>query len=196
MTKRVEGRRRIELSSSFVGNWIAGAADSRSVRRRLMAVLRMAHRVLGFGRKNMGLGTLGSGTSVRSALACGVSPASMLGGLAAIAALGLATPAQAQYQAGGGSATGGNAVAIGNGAATNGNNSVALGSSNSATGDGTIAIGYAMGVNGLNSIGIGVFAGATGVNALAVGGNANANGDAASAIGINSVATTSGRLWQ
>ncbi|MER8567902.1 YadA-like family protein [Mesorhizobium sp. M0924] len=191
MTKRVEGRRRIELSSSFVGNWIAGAADSRSVRRRLMAVLRMAHRVLGFGRKNMGLGTLGSGTSVRSALACGVSPASMLGGLAALAALGLATPAQAQYQAGGGSATGGNAVAIGNGAATNGNNSVALGSSNSATGDGTIAIGYAMGVNGLNSIGIGVFAGATGVNALAVGGNAKANGDAASAIGVNSVATTS-----
>ncbi|WP_032907968.1 hypothetical protein, partial [Mesorhizobium sp. LNHC252B00] len=57
---------------NFAGHWIAGAGHgSRSTRRRLMAVLRMAHRVLGLGRKNMGLGTLGVGGSVRSAGAIG-----------------------------------------------------------------------------------------------------------------------------
>ena len=61
MTGSVEGRARIELSSGFVGNWIAGAADSRSVRRPLMAVLRNACRVLGMRRKGLGLGALGSG---------------------------------------------------------------------------------------------------------------------------------------
>ena len=61
MTGYVKGRARIELSSGFVGNWIAGAADSRSVRRRLMAVLRNACRVLGMRRKGLGLGALGSG---------------------------------------------------------------------------------------------------------------------------------------
>ncbi|RUY00160.1 hypothetical protein, partial [Mesorhizobium sp. M7A.F.Ca.CA.004.04.1.1] len=45
-------------AAHFAGHWIAGAdVSSRSVRRRLMAVLRMAHRALGMGRKRLGLGT-------------------------------------------------------------------------------------------------------------------------------------------
>ncbi|RUY38130.1 hypothetical protein EN981_24000 [Mesorhizobium sp. M7A.F.Ca.CA.001.13.2.1] len=81
-------------TAHFAGQWIAGADHgSRSVRRRLMAVLRMAHRALGMGCKRLGLGTLGVGGSVRSALASSVSLASIVGGLAAIAALSLATPA-------------------------------------------------------------------------------------------------------
>ncbi|MEI4482924.1 YadA-like family protein [Phyllobacterium sp. CCNWLW183] len=159
-------------------NWVR--SGDRSHRRRLMAILRLAHRVLGVQRKGLGLGTLGVGGNLHSTTA--------LGALTMSIALGFSGAAHAQYQAGGGSATGGNAVAIGNTATANGNNSVALGTANSATGDATIAIGYSMTVNGLNSIGIGVFAGANGVNALAIGGNAQATADGATSIGVNSVA--------
>lgn len=44
----------------FVNNWVQGAHECRSLRRRLMAVLRKAYRVLGFGRRYLGLGSLGS----------------------------------------------------------------------------------------------------------------------------------------
>ncbi|MEO9340045.1 YadA-like family protein [Mesorhizobium sp. SB112] len=47
---------------------ISDARNSRSLRRRLMAVLRMAHRVLGMSRKRLGLGELGSGRAPVMAL--------------------------------------------------------------------------------------------------------------------------------
>ncbi|KAB2654884.1 calcium-binding protein [Brucella tritici] len=52
----------------FVRNWVAGAGDSRSVRRRLMAILRLAHMALGMGRKRLGLGSLGVGATIAAAL--------------------------------------------------------------------------------------------------------------------------------
>ncbi|RUY98153.1 hypothetical protein EN958_30895, partial [Mesorhizobium sp. M7A.F.Ca.CA.002.15.1.1] len=56
-------------AAHFAGHWIAnGDPRSRSVRRRLMAVLRMAHSVLGMGRKRLGLGTLGVGGMSAAAL--------------------------------------------------------------------------------------------------------------------------------
>ncbi|WP_081159215.1 YadA-like family protein [Ensifer aridi] len=176
----------------FARNWILGADRSgRSIRRRLMAVLRMAHLALGVKRNRMGLGALGFGNASCAARSSG-TPAGKKGLCAGVALLALsalhAVPAHAQYAAGGGTASGANSVAIGNGVQANSANSVALGTSNSATGDASIAIGYAMGVNGLNAIGIGVFANATGVNALAIGGNARALADGASAFGVNTTA--------
>jgi autotransporter adhesin len=63
----------------FVRNWVAGAGDSRSVRRRLMAILRLAHMALGMGRKRLGVGSLGVGASFAAALeALGIgNPTSM-----------------------------------------------------------------------------------------------------------------------
>ncbi|WP_085032502.1 YadA-like family protein [Ensifer aridi] len=176
----------------FARNWILGADRSgRSIRRRLMAVLRMAHLALGVKRNRMGLGALGFGKASCAPRSSG-TPAGKKGLCAGVALLALsalhAVPAHAQYAAGGGTASGANSVAIGNGVQANSANSVALGTSNSATGDASIAIGYAMGVNGLNAIGIGVFANATGVNALAIGGNARALADGASAFGVNTTA--------
>ncbi|HKU93992.1 MAG TPA: hypothetical protein VJR58_01895, partial [Vineibacter sp.] len=53
-------RRNKRPVGGFAGNWVAGAEHgSRSLRRRLMAVLRRAHRVLGMKRDQLGLGTLG-----------------------------------------------------------------------------------------------------------------------------------------
>ncbi len=59
-------RRRV----GFVRNWVArGDADSRSLRRRLLAVLRSAHRILGAKRDRLGLGSLGVGGAAGALLA-------------------------------------------------------------------------------------------------------------------------------
>lgn len=56
----------------FARNWVAGAADTPSLRRRLMAVLRLSCLSLGMSRKHLGLGALGAGAAVAmSALAMG-----------------------------------------------------------------------------------------------------------------------------
>ena len=81
-----------ERGARFAGNWIFGAGSSSSQRRRLMSVLRMAHRVLGFDRKNLGIGSLGFGGRARPALLSSTSSAGVIGGLAVIAALSSATP--------------------------------------------------------------------------------------------------------
>ncbi|MEP7456810.1 YadA-like family protein [Phyllobacterium sp. SB3] len=61
-------------AARFAGNWLAGAAESRSARRRLNAILRLACRTLGL-KRGKGLGMLG---------------------IAAALAIGLASPAIAQ----------------------------------------------------------------------------------------------------
>lgn len=48
-----------KFRGGFSGNWMAGASESRSLRRRLMAVLRLAHRVLGVRRKKYGARPVG-----------------------------------------------------------------------------------------------------------------------------------------
>ncbi len=45
-------------AARFAGNWLAGTAESRSARRRLNAILRLACRTLGL-KRGKGLGMLG-----------------------------------------------------------------------------------------------------------------------------------------
>lgn len=82
--------------TSFAGTWLSGAQTiGWTQRRRLMAALRMAHRVLGVNRNKLGLGALGFGGRARTTLLSSASPAGFLGGFGAILALGVAAPAQA-----------------------------------------------------------------------------------------------------
>ncbi|TIV25778.1 MAG: hypothetical protein E5V90_25835, partial [Mesorhizobium sp.] len=79
-------------TSRFAGNWVSGAIDSRALRRRLMAALRSAYRVLGMRRRRgMGLGTLGVGGALAVALG-------------AIGVVAFPQSASADYAAGGGTA--------------------------------------------------------------------------------------------
>ncbi len=56
-------------SNGFTNSWIPGAGNTPSVRRRLFAILRMAHRSMGMSRKRLGIGALGFGGKVRSGAA-------------------------------------------------------------------------------------------------------------------------------
>ena len=120
-------------SSQFASNWLVGCGPvTRATRRRLLAVLRLAHSVLGMDRKRLGLGGLGAG---------GV--AALLASIGVLAA----GSASAQYAAGGGTATG-PSVAIGSGA---GSGTIANGAS------GAVAIGggaTANSVGGINNASI------------------------------------------
>ncbi|RUW23881.1 calcium-binding protein, partial [Mesorhizobium sp. M1A.F.Ca.IN.020.06.1.1] len=197
-----QARNTRRASARFAGNWVPGAADSRSLRRRLMAALRNAHRVLGLKRDRLGHGMLSAGGAA--------------GALVAVAGIMIPQAAFAQVAMGNGvvsnpanctnpsaatagstaigcgSSAGASSTAIGSGTVANGQNALAIGDANSTIGDGSIIIGYANSANGLNAIGMGVFANATGTNALAVGGNAHANGDGSSAFGVNTVANGAG----
>ncbi|MFZ1478403.1 MAG: hypothetical protein WAT18_11720, partial [Sphingorhabdus sp.] len=152
--------------AAFVGGDGSAAADlSRGDRRRIMQVLRKACMVMGPGQKSR-LGRLGAGAALGAIIA------------------GFATPVAAQYQAGGGSATGANSVAIGTGSTATHVNGVATGASNTATGDNAVAVGSSNNVNSFDSTGAivlnGIFdraaggnyifpAGVTGVNSYAIG---------------------------
>ncbi len=193
-------------SSHFASNWVAGADQpSKSLRRRLMAALRLAHRALGMKRDRLGLGALGTGGAVGGATLAvagtAAAPATLFGvlrrarGLYAAVSLAtlaaqLPTQAFAQVLVGPGSTNPGSAsTAVGTSAHSVGSNSVALGTGTTATGDGSISIGYTNSTNGLNAIAIGVFSNAVGVNALALGGAAHAFADGATALGVNSTAS-------
>ncbi|MCC8969635.1 beta strand repeat-containing protein [Bradyrhizobium brasilense] len=60
-------------SSGFVESWLGCGHASWSLRKRLIAVLRRAHRVLGAQRKKLALGTLGSGVAVSARIVLAVS---------------------------------------------------------------------------------------------------------------------------
>ncbi len=47
-----------DRGAGFVGNWVVGGGSSRSMRRRVMAILRLSCAVLGINRRNLGLGSL------------------------------------------------------------------------------------------------------------------------------------------
>jgi autotransporter adhesin len=162
----------------FVGNWLVGTTEeSRGLRRRLMACLRLAHRVLGLKRDRLALGVLG-----RGAIA-----ALILGAFA------FATPAQAQPFTlnGGGDASG---IGV---AEVCGSQGMAIGQSALAGGCAPIALGTnaiaAVG-NGGNGIAIGASALANGVsgNPIAVGVNATASAPGAAAFGESAKAFNNG----
>jgi len=160
--------------TGFVGSWIPGAdGGSRSQRRRLMAVLRMAHRVLGIDRKDLGVGSLGFGGGTRSVLLASASSRGIIGGLVAVAALGAAAPAHAQYSAGGGNATGTRAISIGSGSAAAGLDSVAEGTNSNATAQNAVAIGFGTDATAINAVALGsatvATAGARAQSAIAIG---------------------------
>src|SRR5271170_3889826 len=88
-------------AGGFAANWLAGnGIATRATRRRVLAILRMAHRALGMDRKRLGLGSLG---------AAGVA--------ALLISIGVGGVAQAQYAAGGGTGTQNGQVSIGGGTA-------------------------------------------------------------------------------
>jgi len=141
----------------FAANWVRGGFGN-SLRRRLFAILRLAHRTLGVGRKNLGLGGLGS---------TGVSAL-----LASIGVITIPSVASAQYVAGtgvaSGTATDAVAISAGPAAATVYSlRDIGIGAGATA---GSAANLYS------NEIAIGSFATATGTGAIAFGQNASATG--------------------
>jgi len=198
----------------FVRNWVAGAGDSRSIRRRLMAILRMAHMALGIGRRRLGLGSLGmragrvSVGSLRVASAVTGSVASLALLLPATAFFSLAsfssalagTCVQLDAQTAGPSAGGtgssnpvqcGNfSIAIGAGSGANAQNfGVAVGDAANSTGLNSVAIGRQSTATGESSSVLGQGSRATAINTTAVGTIASATGAGSSAYGAGSIAS-------
>ena len=68
MAECIDAKPRNKFGVEFAGNWISAETYTRSLRRRLMAILRMAYRVLGMRRKGLGLGTLGIGKALAVAI--------------------------------------------------------------------------------------------------------------------------------
>ncbi|WEX75349.1 YadA-like family protein [Sinorhizobium numidicum] len=178
----------------FAASCSSGAhKGNRSLRRRLMMALRLAHRVLGPRRDRLGCGMLGIGGS--------------LAGVASAAAmLVIATPAQAQYAAGGGTATASgsiaigapatasqlNAVAIGTRSVSSTQYGVAIGQDASATGTGgAVAVGGGAISNNINTVALGVNANAIAAGASALGTAALASGGNSTAVGVGSTASNS-----
>ena len=156
-----QGRTIRRGSGSFTGNWVSGAAETRSLRRRLMAALRSAHRVLGMRRKNMGLGTLGVGGVVATL------------GAFAIAVAATSTASATPVQLGGGTVGGaGEQVAIGA-------NSKAIVSGGG--GGSPIAIG--VGSNASGASGTPLPGGFTSFEAIAIGNSATATGQGSTSLG-------------
>jgi len=169
---KYDGRLRQHMSG-----WVSGELRG-AQRRRLIAVLRMAHKVLGMGRKRLALGLLGAA-----------------GTCAAIGVVGIgAVPANAQYVStndvkvkgcsiGAANATASGDVAIGCGATS---------SSGTDTWHANIAFGVAaQAASGNRNIAIGLSA-TTGSNvndALAIGYTAAANQSGAIAIGSGAIAS-------
>ncbi|WFU86425.1 YadA-like family protein [Rhizobium sp. CC1099] len=194
----------------FAESWWSGAhKGSRSLRRRLMMALRLAHRALGPRRDRLGCGMLGIGGSFGCVMA---------------AMFMITTPALAQYAAGGGSATGSGSVAVGpsatatglrgvavgSGATQAGIDSIAQGTSASAGNQNAIAIGFQSVASQLNSvylgartvagtgatavgaIGIGTDVRASQLNAVAIGTRSSASGQYAVALGQDAAASGTG----
>ncbi|MDW6025961.1 YadA-like family protein [Mesorhizobium sp. BAC0120] len=172
----------------FAGNWVFGAADSRPLRRRLMAALRMAHRSLGMKRDRLGLGALGASGVAR------------LGGLIAIGSLGLFTsPAGANDALGGATVASPTVGAIAIGANEAGcattigpNAYAAIVVGCQASGDVTDPTAYAPAAGFHGPIVIGATSTSTGANALTLGYSSASHGDNAIVIGVGSVAGVAG----
>ncbi|WP_026613660.1 YadA-like family protein [Ensifer aridi] len=173
----------------------------------------MAHLALGVKRNRMGLGALGFGDASCAAISSGLPAAQagkkrLCGGVALLVLSALhAVPAQAQYAAGGGTATGSSSVAVGpgsnatglrgiavgSGATQAGIDSIAQGTSASAGDQNAIAIGFQSVASHLNSINIGARTvpntGALAIGAIAIGTDTTASQFQAIALGIQATAS-------
>ena len=109
-------------------------------------------------------------------------------GAALCALLPSAAYAQA-YSAGGGTATGGNAVAIGSGANAPGNGGVAIGQTAIAAQTGSTSVGLNTQATQTGATALGNAASATGNSATAIGSGSTATGQNATAIGFGAAAT-------
>jgi hypothetical protein len=158
MAECLDAKPRNIFGVEFARNWISAETYIRSLRRRLIAILRMAYRVLGMRRKGLGLGALGVGKALAVAV-----------GAMSITVVPQVASAQ-NYSAGGGSAAGSNAVAIG------------TSSQASATGGDPVALG-----DGAKAVVTG-----TGGSPIAIGTNANASGAAPTGFTFEAVAIGNG----
>ena len=162
---------------AFAGNWLGGAGG-KGARRRLFAVLRLAHRSLGMNRRKLGLGALGAGRIAAFLVSLGIAstPASI---------------ALAQYAAGPANTTGEGADAVqigGNG----GTAPIAGGASSVAIGNGALV---APGINGDQGIAIGYNAtvsGTTGAVAIGPGSESITLGNGGTAASHDGVAIGTG----
>ena len=128
-------RQRRATYDAFVGQNGNGHDLSWNTRRRIASALRQSCKILGMGQKSR-IGRLGGGAAIGAIIA------------------GFATPALAQYTAGGGSATGLDSVAIGSGASATHVNGVATGTNNVATGDAATAVGSNNNVSSFGATGV------------------------------------------
>lgn len=110
---------------NFVNNWIAGASDTRSLRRRLMAVLRMSSMAMGPSRKRLGLGSLG------------VAGASLVAAMSFAPAIAQQLPSDAD-----GNISIGGINQIGSSGPLEGHNIIMIGDRNVLEGDYSIGIGH------------------------------------------------------
>ncbi|MDQ1194774.1 autotransporter adhesin [Rhizobium sp. SORGH_AS 787] len=189
----------------FIYSWLPSGTDSRTHRRRLMAVLRMAFRVIGMGRGRLGVGCFSVfGVAITGAMVLGDAPEALAGTCIQGTSINTtntggnspATCDQFSIAIGGGSgatATG-ISVAIGDAAGATGENSTALGRQTKALGDFSVAIGQGSNATETNTIAIGRISRATGTGATALGANSNAANTNAVAVGLNSSATGSSSL--
>ncbi|WP_407148556.1 beta strand repeat-containing protein [Bradyrhizobium sp. ORS 86] len=170
--------------AGFVLSWVAcGDGDSRSLRRRLLAMLREAHRMLGVKRDRLGLGTLGIG---------GSALVTMLGAFAAVV-VAASTANAGSVALGGGSATGTDSVAIDTSSSASGVRGIAIGSAATASGSDSIAQGSSANAGAQNAVAIGFGTIASGLNSLYLGSRtvAGTGALAQSAIGIGTDVTAS-----
>jgi trimeric autotransporter adhesin len=167
-TRPTKGKEQLirKASSNVVG--MAGLGEDWSTRRRIMQALRKSTSVLGIGQKCR-IGRLGGGAAIGAIV------------------MGFATPALAQYAAGGGTANDPQSTAVGSGAVagqagvqtvdTNGdgtpdltlNQDTAVGANASATGGYATAIGNGVSAQGIYATAIGSSNTATGNGAIALG---------------------------
>jgi trimeric autotransporter adhesin len=184
-------------ADSFTSQWAAGATTKAS-RRRLIAVLRMAHRTLGMSRRRLGLGTLGVGAIGAVVFGFGLSAAPPADAQTASGGTGVVTSGLCQQDATNdlacgafAYATGSEAVGIGDGGAS-GANAIAIGAQSHANADDTVAAGFYSIANAFSSTALGDFSEAFGANATAVGNEAHAWNQSDVAIGDSANAGANG----
>jgi len=185
---------------SFAGNWLRGPGG-KGARRRLFAVLRLAHRSLGMNRRKLGLGALGAGRIAAFLVSLGIASAPASIALAQYAAGGATTTGEgaSAVEIGGNGGTapiagGASSIAIGNGAlvapGSNGDQGIAIGYNATVSGTtGAVAIGP-----GAESITLGNGGTTASHDGVAIGTGAQANTTAGNqsspvAIGDGSIAT-------
>jgi autotransporter adhesin len=199
----------------FVGNWLGGNGSlTRARRRRLMAILRMAHRVLGIRRKRLGLGALEMGGSI----ALSVAPADVVAHArptrqavlmrrlfmaSAVLLSGVSTPVLASTCLQGGTAADGSvanqsgtvtcstfSIAIGGGSGAQASNySIAIGDDARASGTSATGLGRVVRAQGNQSTAIGSYSSSAGGNSTALGYGANSSATDSTALGAGAAAT-------